>query len=138
MGKPKVGAVVFAKDFVSLTRFYVEAMGLTLLGQHDDRAVIVCEGFSLVIHQIPRDIAAAITIERPPRRREKGTIKLSFAVESLERVRQSVAALGGVVDPPETEWSDDESITCTGHDPEGNTFNVFVYRDRASRPPGTA
>lgn len=131
MGKPKVGAVVFAKDYAGLTRFYVEAMGLTLRHQHDDHAVIVCEGFSLVIHQIPGDIAATITIDRPPRRREKGTIKLSFAVDSLERVRQSVAALGGIVDPPETEWSDDESITCKGHDPEGNTFNVFVYREDA-------
>jgi predicted enzyme related to lactoylglutathione lyase len=131
MGKPKVGAVVFAKDYVALTRFYVEAMGLTLLHQRDDHAVIVCEGFSLVIHQIPGDIAAVIKIDRPPRRREQGTIKLSFAVDGLERVRQSVAALGGLVDPPETEWSDDESITCKGHDPEGNAFNVFVYREGA-------
>ena len=130
MGKPKVGAVVFAKDYVALTRFYVEAMGLTLLHRRDDHTVLACEGFRLVIHQIPRAIAATIAIERPPRRRETGTIKLSFAVDSLERVRESVAALGGLVDPPETEWSDDESITCKGHDPEGNTFNVFVYRDR--------
>jgi predicted enzyme related to lactoylglutathione lyase len=129
MGKPKVGAVVFAKDYAALTRFYVEAMGLALLAQRDDHAVLVCEGFSLVIHQIPSDIAATIKIDRPPRRREQGTVKLSFAVDSLERVRQSVAALGGLVDPPETEWSDDESITCKGHDPEGNTFNVFVYRE---------
>jgi predicted enzyme related to lactoylglutathione lyase len=131
MGKPRVGAVVFAKDYLGLTRFYVEAMGLSLWHRHDDHAVIGCEGFSLVIHQIPRDIAAAITIDRPPRRREQGAIKLSFAVDSLERVRQSVAALGGIVDPPDTEWSDDESTTCKGHDPEGNTFNVFVYREGA-------
>jgi predicted enzyme related to lactoylglutathione lyase len=131
MGKPRVGAVLFAKDYDSLTRFYVEAMGLTLLERRDDHAVIACEGFSLVVHQMPRDIAATVKIDRPPRRREQGAIKLCYAVDSLDRVRGSVAALGGIVDPAETEWSDEESITCKGHDPEGNVFNVFVYREGA-------
>lgn len=131
MHKPRVGAVLFAKDYVGLTRFYVEAMGLTLRSRRDDHAVIVCEGFSLVVHQMPRDLAAAVKIDRPPRRREQAAIKLCFAVDSLDRVRELVLALGGIVDGPETEWSDDESITCTGHDPEGNVFNVFVYREGA-------
>ncbi|HEY7191462.1 MAG TPA: VOC family protein [Vicinamibacterales bacterium] len=131
MGQPRVSAVLFAKDYVSLTGFYVEAMGLALREErHDDHAVLVCEGFSLVIHQIPADIAAVVKIDRPPRRREDATIKLCFAVDSLERVRRSAAALGGIVDGPDTEWTDEESITCKGHDPEGNVFNVFVYRER--------
>lgn len=130
MGKPQVGAVLFAKDYVSLTRFYVEAMGLTLRERRDDHAVLACEGFSLVVHQIPADIAARVTIDSPPRRREQGAIKLCFAVDSLERVRRSVVKLGGLVDPPDTEWTDEERITCKGHDPEGNVFNVFVYRER--------
>jgi predicted enzyme related to lactoylglutathione lyase len=131
MSKPRVGAVLFAKDYVSLSRFYVEAMGLTMRERRDDHALLVCEGFNLVVHQMPRDLAATVTIDRPPRRRESGTIKLCFAVDSLERVRRSVAALGGIVDPADAEWSDDESTTCKGHDPEGNVFNVFVYRQRS-------
>jgi predicted enzyme related to lactoylglutathione lyase len=127
--RPRAGAVVFAKDHVALTRFYVEAFGLTLLDRGHYHVVLGCEGFRLVVHQIPPDIAAGVKIDNPPRRREQAAVKLAFAVDSLARVRGTVASLGGVVDPPETEWSDNESTTCKGHDPEGNTFNVFVYRD---------
>ena len=129
--RPKVGAVLFAKDFDRLTRFYVEAMGLTPLDRAESHTVLGCEGFRLVVHQIPPDVASGVKIDATPLRREGGAIKLSFAVEDLERIRQLVSRLGGMVDPPETEWTDDEATTCKGHDPEGNVFNVFVYRERA-------
>jgi predicted enzyme related to lactoylglutathione lyase len=131
MERPKAGAVLFAKDHISLTRFYVEAFGLTALDRGDDHAVLGCEGFRLVVHQIPADAASGVKIDTPPRRREGAAIKLCFAVESLERVRRTVAALGGTLDPSEAEWTDSESTTCKGHDPEGNVFNVFVYRVKA-------
>ncbi len=126
--RPQAGAVLFAKDHAALARFYVEAMALTQFAQGDDHIVLACRGFRLVVHRIPPAIAQGITVDVPPRRRESGAVKLAFAVDSLERARQRVAALGGIVDPPDTEWSDDETTTCKGHDPEGNTFNVFAYR----------
>ena len=129
MERPRAGAVLFAKDFANLTRFYAEAFGWAPLSSGDDHSVLACDGFRLVVHQIPRDIASGIQIESPPRRREHGAVKLSFAVDNLDRVRRDVATRGGVVDPPDREWSDRDTTTCTGHDPEGNTFNVFVYRD---------
>ena len=119
-----VSAVLFAKDAASLTRFYQETLGLTLTRREDTHAVLSCPGFDLVVHQIPRAIADGITIERPPRRRELAAIKLSFPVESLERVRSVAAPLGGLLDPATTEWSDDGAATCMGHDPEGNVFQV--------------
>lgn len=127
--RPQAGAVLFAKDHDTLTRFYVEGLGLALMSRGTDHAVLGCEGFQLVVHQIPADSASGITIESPPRRRERNAIKLAFAIASLEQARRSVAPLGGVVDPPSAEWSDHETTTCTGHDPEGNVFNVFVYRN---------
>jgi len=134
MERPKAGAVLFAKDHANLARFYTEAMGLTPLSRAADHIVLACEGFRLVVHQIPSAIADEIKIDSPPRRRESGAIKLSFAVDSLEHVRTAVAALGGTVDPVASEWSDGETTTCIGHDPEGNTFNVFVYRAAAHTP----
>ena len=126
--RPQAGAVLFAKDHDNLTRFYVEGLGLTLISRGADHAVLGCDGFRLVVHQIPPDSASGITIESPPRRRERSAIKLAFAIASLEQARRSVAPLGGVVDPLSAEWSDHETTTCTGHDPEGNVFSVFVYR----------
>jgi predicted enzyme related to lactoylglutathione lyase len=128
MDRPRAGAVVFAKDFANLTRFYVQAFGLTPLTRGNDHSVLGCEGFRLVVHQIPAETASGISIDNPPRRRERGAVKLSFAVDSLEQARRDVATLGGIIDPPDTEWSDGETTTCKGHDPEGNTFNVFAYR----------
>lgn len=134
MDKPKAGAVLFAKDHANLARFYTEAMRLTPVSRDADHIVLACEGFRLVVHQIPSAIADEIKIDTPPRRRESGAIKLSFAVDSLEHLRTAVAALGGTVDPVASEWSDAETTTCMGHDPEGNTFNVFVYRTAAQTP----
>ena len=127
--RPRAGAVLFAKDHAMLARFYIEAFGLTHLDRGDYHVVLGCDGFRLVVHQIPPDLASGVKLDSPPRRREQGAVKLAFAVDSLARVRRIVAPLGGVVDPPESEWSDSESTTCKGHDPEGNVFNVFVYRD---------
>jgi hypothetical protein len=45
-------------------------------------------------------------------------------VDDLDRVRRATAALGGVFDPPETEWVHGNERTCMGHDPEGNVFQV--------------
>ena len=76
MDKPKAGAVLFAKDHANLARFYTEAMRLTPVSRDADHIVLACEGFRLVVHQIPSAIADEIKIDTPPRRRESGAIKV--------------------------------------------------------------
>lgn len=124
MNDARVSAVLFAKNRASLTTFYRETLGLVLSKEADDHAILSRPGFDLVVHQIPEPIARTITIASPPRRREQGAIKLSFPVESLARVRATAASLGGLLDPPDTEWTDGSRTTCMGHDPEGNVFQV--------------
>ena len=65
-----VGAVLFAKNFKTLSEFYVATVGLELIKRGDDHTILCCPGFELVVHQIPEHLATSITIERPPKRRE--------------------------------------------------------------------
>lgn len=123
MGSRTVSAVLFARDYLRLGAFYRDVVGLTLVRQLDDHAVLSYPGFDLVVHQIPSRFLTDATATSV-RRREGGTIKLSFPVDDLDRVRRATAVLGGVFDPPETEWVNGDERTCMGLDPEGNVFQV--------------
>lgn len=120
----QVRAVLFAKDAAALATFYHETLGLTPSTWQADHVVLSSLGFDLVVHQIPERLAQAVTLDAPPRRREQAAMKLCFPVENIERARAAAAALGGVLDPPASEWMDGDAATCLGHDPEGNVFQV--------------
>ena len=124
MLSPRVSAVLFVNELQRLATFYRETLGLELETSDDDHVILRTAGFALVVHRIPEHFARSIMIEQPPRRRESAAIKLSFPVESIANVRARAAALGGGLDPPDSEWSDERSITCKAYDPEGNVFQV--------------
>jgi predicted enzyme related to lactoylglutathione lyase len=126
-----VRAVLFARDFRHLATFYRDAVGAAQSRQLDDHAILSCPGFELIVHQIPARFLTA-TPTALPRRREEGTIKLWFPVDDLDRVRRTIATLGGVVDPPEREWVSVNERTCLGHDPEGNVFQLSMLLHRSS------
>ena len=122
--RPKPSAVVFAKDVSKLACFYKEVIGLTEAHRDKDHVVLDDQDFQLVIHGIPKKIAAEIQIANPPQIRENTPIKLCLPVMSIEQARQKAAELGGKVGAKTKEWEARGFRACDGYDPEGNVFQV--------------
>jgi predicted enzyme related to lactoylglutathione lyase len=120
----RAGAVVFAKDLPRVARFYEELLGLTVVHGDADHAVLSSPDVELVIHAIPKRVADTFEIAVPPARREDSALKLFFFVNRIADARIAAARLGGVIDPPQREWSARGFTACDGHDPEGNVIQV--------------
>jgi catechol 2,3-dioxygenase-like lactoylglutathione lyase family enzyme len=124
METASVRAVLFVKDLDKVAAFYVGALALTRLSGDKDHAVLECDGFELVVHQIPKEIADTIVITQPPIRRVWGAIRLDFPVASIADSRKRARALGGEIDDAPPAWADPNTNLFFGHDPEGNQFGV--------------
>ena len=119
-----VRAVLFVKDLERVAAFYVGALALTRLSGDKDHSVLECDGFELVVHQIPKPIADAIVIAQPPIRRVWGAIRLDFPLASIADSRRLARALGGEIDDAPPAWADRNANLFFGHDPEGNQFGA--------------
>jgi len=124
METASVRAVLFAKDLEAVAAFYVGALALTRLSGDKDHAILECDGFELVVHQIPKQIADTIVIAEPPIRRVWGAIRLDFPVASIADSRKLARSLGGEIDDAPPPWADRNANLFFGHDPEGNQFGV--------------
>lgn len=124
MQTASVRAVLFVKDLERVAAFYVGALALTRLSGDKDNAVLACDGFELVVHQIPNQIADTIVIAQPPIRRVWGAIRLDFPVASIADSRKLARSLGGEIDDAPPPWADRHANLFFGHDPEGNQFGV--------------
>jgi predicted enzyme related to lactoylglutathione lyase len=122
--RPKPSAVIFAKDVAKLTRFYMEVAEMAEVSKDKDHAVLDEEGFQLVIHGIPKKIAAQIHIAEPPAVREDTPIKICLPVSTIDFARVKANELGGKVWPKSKEWEARGFRACDGFDPEGNVFQV--------------
>lgn len=133
------GAVIFAKDMARLAAFYQQVCGLQHGGGDKGHVALHAGDSLLVVHAIPRGIAKTIVIEQPPQRREDTPIKPVFGVASLAAARAFAAALGGVVDGPQREWTYERlgrtRTMCDGHDPEGNVFQLWQQAQVATVTP---
>jgi predicted enzyme related to lactoylglutathione lyase len=118
-----VNAVLFVKDLRKVSTFYSKALGMKVTSSDEHHAVLSCGGFELVVHQIPKHIAATIVIRQPPERRVGGAIRLDYPVQDLEQSRRTARALGGGIDDQPPPWAD-SGANFLGHDPEGNQFGV--------------
>src|SRR4029453_612989 len=110
------GAVIYAKDYLALANFYECVAGLTKREAQEDYILLEAPSFHLVILQIPERIAANITIENPPRKRENTPIKLFLNVRSIENARQTAKILGGELNGAEKEWKFHGVNRCDGFD----------------------
>jgi predicted enzyme related to lactoylglutathione lyase len=119
-----VRAVLFAKDLKGVATFYHEALGMRVTSSDEYHSVLDCHGFELVVHQIPKQIADNITIDRPPKRRISGTIRLDYPVKSIGESRKAARSLGGDIDDAPPAWADRDANFYFGFDPEGNQFGV--------------
>ena len=118
------GAVIYAKDYRTLASFYEHVAGLTQREADEEYVLLEAPSFQLVILQISERIAANITIEKPPRKRENTPIKLFLNVNSIENARLAAKGLGGELNSVETEWKFHGVKRCDGIDPEGNVFQL--------------
>lgn len=122
--QPKPSAVIFAKDIAMLARFYAEVVEMTQAYSDKDHIVLDADAFQLVIHGIPKKVAAQVQISVPPQVRENTPIKICLPVDSIEQARLRAAALGGQVGAKGKEWEARGFRACDGFDPEGNVFQV--------------
>ena len=120
----KPAAVIFARDIDTLARFYRETAEMTEVHRDSDHVVLNEDGFQVVVHAIPKQIAATIEITSPPEVREETPIKICLPVSNIERARAKAAELGGNIGPKSKEWAAWGFRACDGCDPEGNVFQV--------------
>jgi len=118
------GAVIYAKDYKALANFYEMVAGLTHCEADGEYVLLEAPSFQLVILKIPERIAANITIEKPPRKRENTPIKLFLNVSSIENARKTAKGLGGELNGAEKEWKFHGVKRCDGIDLEGNVFQL--------------
>lgn len=121
------GLVVFAKDKRRVSAFYQRALELKVVEKSASHHLLRGPGIEIVVHAIPRAIAAEITITRPPAIREETPLKPTFYVRDLERVRAEANATGGWLKPAEQAWTIRGATVLDGWDPEGN---VVQFKQR--------
>lgn len=114
------GLVVFAKNKKRVSAFYQQALGLALVESDTSHDLLRGHGCEVVVHNIPRRIAAAITVSKPPEPRQDTPFKPTFVVASLEAVRQAAEATGGFLKPADGAWHFRGHTVLDGWDPEGN------------------
>jgi predicted enzyme related to lactoylglutathione lyase len=122
--------VIFAKNKKRVSAFYRATLGLAAVEEAPSHDVLQSNGIELVIHAIPRKIAATITITKPPRVREDMPLKPAFVVEDLDAVRAAAQATGGHLKPIAAAWQIRGATVLDGNDPEGNVVQ-FKQRQRS-------
>lgn len=128
------GAVIYAKEYRRIATFYEQVANLTEREATEDYVLLESAAFQLVILQIPDRLAAGITIENPPRKRETTPIKLFLNVGSLEKARETAKLCGGELNNADKEWAFHGIKRCDGVDPEGNVFQLQEVPFRGAPP----
>jgi predicted enzyme related to lactoylglutathione lyase len=124
MTQCEMSAVLFVKEAGKAKRFYLEALGGSLLREDEDFAVIDWQGFHLVVHQIPPQLASSVVVNVPPARRESASLRLDYPVTDVAQARAAAKRLGGQIDDSQPSWAEGDRSFFLGYDPEGNVFGV--------------
>jgi len=130
--EPQQGMVLFAKNKRRVSAFYQATLGLEAVESETSHDLLRGSTYEIVVHSIPRKIAAQITIAEPPEARERAAIKPTFVVKSLEEVRSAAERTGGSLKPVAEAWRFRGCLVIDGLDPEGNQVQ-FKQREEASR-----
>lgn len=124
------GLVVFAKDKARVSAFYQQALGLTVEASDSAHDLLRGHGYEVVVHSIPKRVAAEIHIATPPEPRAETPFKPTFVVASLAAVRAAAEATGGTLKPEDGAWHFRGHMVLDGCDPEGNIVQ-FKQADEA-------
>ena len=116
------GAMLFVKDLQRMVAFYRDVLGLRPVEETRlPNWVEFHGGAPFSLHAIPDAIAAGISIDMPPRVRDQGGVKLTFAVQDVEAALASIDAMG--LPLLRRPWGVIEAV-----DPEGNVFALVGVR----------
>jgi len=118
--RSRQGLVVFTKNKKRVSAFYQRTLRLKVVEESATHDLLRGPGVEIVVHAIPRKIAAQITITRPPLLREETPLKPTFTVRDLEHVRAEAESTGGWLKPAEQAWTIRGATVLDGCDPEGN------------------
>jgi catechol 2,3-dioxygenase-like lactoylglutathione lyase family enzyme len=115
--------ILFAKDMARMRAFYRDVIGLAEVGEGSEEHWLRFDagGCSLALHAIPREIAASIVIEEPPRERSDTPYKVAFQTDDVDATRQRLIAQGVSMREPRRFG---DMVFCDGIDPEGNVFQI--------------
>lgn len=114
------GLVVFAKNVKRVSAFYQGTLGLAVEESDSSHDLLRGHGYEVVVHAIPRKLAAGIAIDKPPQPRQETPFKPTFVVDSLAAVRVAAEATGGYLKPEADAWRFRGHVVLDGWDPEGN------------------
>ena len=128
IAKPQQGVVVFAKNKKRVSAFYRQTLALEVESSDGTHDLLRGSGYEVVVHAIPRRIAAGIRIDRPPVPRADRPFKPTFVVSDLEAVRAAAVRTGGHLKPADGAWHFRGCTVIDGWDPEGNVVQ-FKQRD---------
>lgn len=118
------GVVIFVKRVKPLGAFYRSVLGLETIESSASHEVLLGRGIEVVVHGIPRAVAAEITITSPPEVRAETPFKPTFVVPDLDAARAAATAAGGFLKPADQAWHFRGATVLDGWDPEGNIFQL--------------
>lgn len=118
----RAGVFIYAKDLDRLSSFYQSVLGLTKVHRTDQMIILRSPELELIVHAMPPQIAARVSISSPPQLRDTVAIKFFSTVESLASAQDSAQRLGGQVFPE--QWQGPGFVVRNASDPEGNIFQL--------------
>lgn len=121
--------VIYAKNKKRVSAFYQAVAGFAVVESATGYDLLSGPCGELVVHAIPKPMAADITITRPPALREDGAIKPVLPVADLDAARLAARKAGGGIRGAEATWAWRGSLQVSGWDPEGNVVQ-FTQRLR--------
>lgn len=121
-GPARAGLFIYATDVGRVAGFYQSLLGMSRLHASAELVVLQSRDVQLVVHQVPASIAAAISIDSPPRQRADCALKFFFSVPSIDAAREIAADLGGQV--LDALYPGRGFVACNAIDPEGNIFHL--------------
>jgi predicted enzyme related to lactoylglutathione lyase len=89
--------VIFSVDVRRLASFYELVLDASATTESSGDIRLTTGSDEVLIHSIPKKVAAGISISTPPAPRENSALKPVFEVQSLSRTLQRVEENGGVV-----------------------------------------
>ncbi|MEJ7138784.1 VOC family protein [Amphibiibacter pelophylacis] len=120
-GPARAGLSIYALDLQRIARFYETVLGMSRVHESPEVVVLQSSDIQLVLHRIPADRAATISLSSPPQRRSSA-IKFFFTVPDIAIARSAAQEAGG--DVLLEQWQGPGFVVCDSCDPEGNVFHV--------------
>ena len=116
---------IYVSDLDPMSSFYEQGLALAMVDQGVGYRVLESDVWTVSLVRVGPDEAATIAISMRARRRTEAPIKLALGVGSIADVRVRAQALGGLVDPLDTQWVLGGFRRCDGFDREGNVIQML-------------